>query len=152
MEKRTYQITLIYHTTADEDSFTEGRESWEPEDIERIKRLLRAALNNQQAADYLMLKEAGYELGSVGEEGIVELLTGLDINDHTPVEAIVQMLPLEDQKFFSDSSDTEMTLNSAFQAELDQIHISRIDQQLAAQSESHPAKQRHHKHKQRRKK
>jgi hypothetical protein len=160
MEERLYQISLIYRVTIDENRLTKHRESWPPEDIEQLKQVLRATLNNQQATDFLALHEVGYDFGRGGEEGVVEAFTGLDIDDHTPIDTALQALP-EDQQYFSDGSDATLTLSDAFKAELDHIHVHRIVQQpaaqpesqpAAAQSQNQPAKQRHHKRKPHRKK
>jgi hypothetical protein len=165
IQQRRFEISFIYTVSVDEGKLYQDYIGITDEEREDAKQLLHGALQNENVADYLLVREIAWNLADLGEhEQMPEVLTGYGADDYTPALAALDQLPLEKRQFWGDDGEEIVhLLDNTLDATLDHVHVRRLQahehvpspQDEGAASPAAPPskqKQRHHKQKSRRKK
>jgi hypothetical protein len=159
-ELRRFEVSFIYEVCVDEGKLYQRWVGITDEDREDTKQLLRAALQKEDVANYLLVREIAFDLADIGGgEDMPEILTGYGIDDHTPVLAALDVLPIEKRQRFS-GGDGQYIVNifqGTLNATLDHVHVRSLQAHEHVPPLRHEdptpvvppsaTKQRHHKRK-----
>src|SRR5579859_2804246 len=149
--EKAFEIRLIYRVTVDDDQLMNHFS----EEFEDARHLVRTILNDQNAANFVMLRDIATEIstGSTDHEMIYQL-TGYESDDSTPIKEALERLSPEQQKEIGDPDIDyiDTIIMEVMETKLDHIHVSIVKEHSQESTstgpqQTAPKKQRHHKRK-----
>lgn len=129
VDRQRFEISFIYEVSVDEEKLFHRHSRITDEMKLHAKQLLHAVLRQEEVADYLMVYEIAFDLADIGgHERMPEVLTGYEIDDHTPLEAVLDHVPEEVREEYSDGDEIEQALEGALEVTLDHVHVRRLQE------------------------